>query len=242
MQRNCQSECWPNLDAASCRSARLAFLAAAEYRSVDIPSYYRARYYDPTSGRFLSDDPLEFGGGDANFYRYVWNSPLDWIDPRGNWGVGVTGGGTVGVGVGPAGVATGGGGVGVFYNPGHGVSSGAFGQGGATLAIPGDDNSSTTYPPGPGNKLLGGVGAAVGVGGGAFLTNAKTVCVLKGPFNTVLVDFGVGPVSVEVQLSWGNGTFILSGTGGPGIGALAAKLNTNTSVHPFGGTKCGCGN
>ena len=29
--------------------------------------YYRARYYDPISGRFLSGDPLEFGGG-VNFY------------------------------------------------------------------------------------------------------------------------------------------------------------------------------
>ena len=26
-------------------------------------SYYRARYYDPTAGRFLSEDPIEFVGG-----------------------------------------------------------------------------------------------------------------------------------------------------------------------------------
>ena len=44
--------------------------------------YYRARYYDTTSGRFLSEDPLEFAGG-FNFYRYVSNRPLDFRDPLG---------------------------------------------------------------------------------------------------------------------------------------------------------------
>ena len=29
--------------------------------------YYRARYYDPAAGRFLSEDPVEFQGG-INFY------------------------------------------------------------------------------------------------------------------------------------------------------------------------------
>jgi RHS repeat-associated protein len=28
--------------------------------------YYRARYYDPSNGRFISEDPIGFGGGDAN--------------------------------------------------------------------------------------------------------------------------------------------------------------------------------
>jgi hypothetical protein len=169
----------------------------------------------------------------------VWNSPADWIDPPGKWGVGVVGGGTIGVGVGPAAVATGGGGIGAFYNPGEGLSAGAFGQGGAMLAIPGDDNTSTSFPSGPGNKSLGGVGAAAGVGLGGFLTNAKNICDLKGPFNTVLVDVGIGPLSAEVQISWVNGTFIISATGSPaGIGFLAAKMNTNTWVKPFSGPCC----
>jgi hypothetical protein len=29
-------------------------------------SYYRARYYDPTAGRFLSEDPIRFRGRSAN--------------------------------------------------------------------------------------------------------------------------------------------------------------------------------
>jgi RHS repeat-associated protein len=45
--------------------------------------YYRARYYDPRAGRFLTKDSLGFDGGDTNLYRYVWNSPTNWIDPHG---------------------------------------------------------------------------------------------------------------------------------------------------------------
>ena len=48
------------------------------------PSYYRARYYDPGAGRFLSEDALEFGAGNgANFYSYAINSPVSWVDPFG---------------------------------------------------------------------------------------------------------------------------------------------------------------
>jgi RHS repeat-associated protein len=45
--------------------------------------YYRARYFDPSAGRFLSEDRLRFGQG-VNFYRYVQNNPLSSIDPSGN--------------------------------------------------------------------------------------------------------------------------------------------------------------
>jgi RHS repeat-associated protein len=44
--------------------------------------YYRARYYDATTGRFLSEDPLGFFGG-RNFYDYTWNNPVNFVDPRG---------------------------------------------------------------------------------------------------------------------------------------------------------------
>jgi RHS repeat-associated protein len=44
--------------------------------------YYRARYYDSNTGRFISADPLEFGGG-VNFYSYALNSPVNLRDPRG---------------------------------------------------------------------------------------------------------------------------------------------------------------
>jgi RHS repeat-associated protein len=45
-------------------------------------SYYRARYYDPETGRFLSQDPIGLLGG-INRYEYVGNNPLIGIDPSG---------------------------------------------------------------------------------------------------------------------------------------------------------------
>jgi len=45
--------------------------------------YYRARYYDPTVGRFISQDPIEFLSRDFNWYRYVSNNPVNWTDPSG---------------------------------------------------------------------------------------------------------------------------------------------------------------
>jgi len=45
--------------------------------------YYRARYYDPTTQRFLSRDPIEFEAGDFNFYRYVGNDCVNFRDPTG---------------------------------------------------------------------------------------------------------------------------------------------------------------
>jgi RHS repeat-associated protein len=45
--------------------------------------YYRARYYAPDLGRFISEDPLEFGGGDENLYAYVGNRPTGANDPLG---------------------------------------------------------------------------------------------------------------------------------------------------------------
>jgi RHS repeat-associated protein len=44
--------------------------------------YYRARYYDPTAGRFMSEDPIGFNAGTA-FYRYVNNNSTNLVDPSG---------------------------------------------------------------------------------------------------------------------------------------------------------------
>jgi RHS repeat-associated protein len=45
--------------------------------------YYRARYYDASNGRFISEDPLGFGAGDGNLTRYVGNNPTNFTDPSG---------------------------------------------------------------------------------------------------------------------------------------------------------------
>jgi RHS repeat-associated protein len=44
--------------------------------------YYRARYYDPSIGRFLSEDPIGLEGG-VNYFRYVGNNPVTATDPDG---------------------------------------------------------------------------------------------------------------------------------------------------------------
>ena len=46
-------------------------------------SYYRARYYDPQAGRFVSEDPLLFFACGANFYSYGFDNPADLNDPSG---------------------------------------------------------------------------------------------------------------------------------------------------------------
>ena len=45
--------------------------------------YYRARYYNSEVGRFISQDPINFGGEDTNLYRYASNSSINYADPSG---------------------------------------------------------------------------------------------------------------------------------------------------------------
>jgi RHS repeat-associated protein len=47
--------------------------------------YMRARYFDPHTGRFISQDPLGFDGGDVNLYIYAQNNPIIYTDPNGEF-------------------------------------------------------------------------------------------------------------------------------------------------------------
>ena len=55
--------------------------------------YYRNRYYNPQTSRFLSEDPIGFAGLDTNLYRYVENDPVNYVDPVGLWTFGIGFGG-----------------------------------------------------------------------------------------------------------------------------------------------------
>jgi RHS repeat-associated protein len=44
---------------------------------------FGARWYDPASGRWVSEDPSGFGGGDQNLYWYVGNESTNATDPSG---------------------------------------------------------------------------------------------------------------------------------------------------------------
>jgi RHS repeat-associated protein len=60
---------------------------AASYAGTYTPAFnfyeYRARAYNPTLGRFMSEDPKGFDAGDYNLFRYCHNDPLDLTDPMG---------------------------------------------------------------------------------------------------------------------------------------------------------------
>ncbi len=50
--------------------------------------YYRARYYAPERGRFLSRDPIGYQAG-MGLYEYAGGKPLVKLDPNGEWIVAV---------------------------------------------------------------------------------------------------------------------------------------------------------
>ncbi len=78
--------------------------------------YYRARYYQPSIGRFLSEDPIRPWPNAAadNWsllalnrfdtrppqYEYVGNDPVNWLDPSGQHGIGAGTGVGIGIGIG----------------------------------------------------------------------------------------------------------------------------------------------
>jgi len=50
----------------------------------ELPSFLKGRnMYDPGIGRWLTQDPIGFRGGDSNLYRYCDNSPVNHTDPSG---------------------------------------------------------------------------------------------------------------------------------------------------------------
>jgi RHS repeat-associated protein len=45
--------------------------------------YFRARWYDPVVGRWLSNDPIGISGG-LNQYTFCFNNPVNYVDPFGD--------------------------------------------------------------------------------------------------------------------------------------------------------------
>jgi RHS repeat-associated protein len=55
----------------------------AEYDAATGFYYFRARYYSPAAGRFLSPDPIRYAGDGLNLYAYARNNPVAYVDPLG---------------------------------------------------------------------------------------------------------------------------------------------------------------
>jgi RHS repeat-associated protein len=120
--------------------------------------YYRARYYSPQFGRFISEDPIGLGGG-TNFYAYTRGNPVSRRDPLGLWDIGD-----------PISEQ--------WFNYSVGVADGAsffIGRGIRSLTSYADDVStcSTSYKAGLLSGLAGqagivGVTSAVAAGGASF--------------------------------------------------------------------------
>ena|GEM_PF-5508462 len=202
-------------------------------------SYYRARYYDPVSGRLSNEDPLRYLSGQISFYSYVRNSPLDKVDPFGLWGIG----GTLGVGFfGGIGIGGGNGGQfsvgGVWFTNGSlaGYGSGAgyaSGVGGATGSYNGNLTAgfNFSFP-----------------SGGVVITNGDSAGDLAGPFRNTQIALG----SLTIDIGRGsNGKFVLTFTGGVGGGVGFSQYCSNTWTKPansssyqsgpdHAGNKCEC--
>jgi RHS repeat-associated protein len=57
--------------------------AGREYEPETGLYYYRARYYDSRIGRFISEDTIRLLSGDINYFSYVGNNPVNFVDPLG---------------------------------------------------------------------------------------------------------------------------------------------------------------
>jgi hypothetical protein len=196
-------------------------------------SYYGARYYDSTAGRFMSEDRIRFRGGDVNLYRYVWGSAPNLEDPFGLWGYGSDFN------------------VGFFGGWGSGTG-GSISSG--TLALKDNSNScSTTGTYTSGSGFAAGIpdriapfgnnqgnnpthGFNIGVSGGVSFTNANYVDELAGRFDNT--TYALGPINLNVAKSK-TGITIVSITGGVGFGLGVSHHITEPIVHQDS-QGCGC--
>jgi len=217
-------------------------------------SYYRARYYDPSSGRFLSEDSTRYWGG-INLYRYAENNPVLRRDsfglnsgsgggcggrpsaPKGKTPItgGIVVGGTVAGGPGSAGSSIATGSVGIV-GPLFGAPSALIETGGWATAA-GNYLAGSPNPNSDGIPWAAVIGSYYGGGVGLTVSNGLP-CQLAGPFHTINFDLGVianGGVSLSFNEAgvW-EFSFQLPGyLPSAGFGGALSFTNTSTPVQPF---------
>jgi RHS repeat-associated protein len=116
------------------------------------------------------------------------------------------------------------GGAGLFYDEDHGISPGVFGDFGGALGV---GPRGLQFPEWDQFKSIG--GGFAGLGGGGFITNARNVKQLKGPFSTYSVNWGFGTPKFGAQFAKSGKIWIFGVTPfGPSIGVSGSGYPTNT--------------
>jgi RHS repeat-associated protein len=190
-----------------------------------------ARWYDAGVGRFLSNDPTGFSAGDTNLQRYVFNDPVNLVDPTGEMYTGSPGApfpgnaGAAAAAQPPAAARNGrqppgrswtrwlphGTGPTVSASAEGGMVTGAalqfFGGCGLFTNGAGFFGGTGAIPPfdpwvgWPKPQMVG--GAYAGGGGGWFFTNATCVQEIRDEFQAFNINVGVGPAHFSVSLGVG---------------------------------------
>ena len=161
-----------------------------------------ARVHNTSIGRWVSKDPILFGGGQVNLFVYVGDDPVNWIDPSGQGGVpGAIVGGLVGGFVGAAGT---------YLTPGStkGQVWGAFsvGLGAGTL----------------GGAIEPGIGASAGLGAAAGAIGAAAT---GGGIGSMAAGAFAGAASGALSaLVPGMGGIAVGGLTGLPMGAAAGMI------------------
>lgn len=162
--------------------------------------YMKARYYDSAVGRFISEDPKGFDGGDVNLTAYVQGNPVNAIDPSGMW--------TLSFMVNANAAFAGGGGGGTALNVGYSKKDGF------SISLTGTAQ---------GGAIAGG---GTFIGSAISYTNANNVNQLNGT-SYQAGRAGLGPLAVEGVrgADYGGGTLY----GGIGTGYTANSVTASTT-------------
>jgi hypothetical protein len=195
---------------------------------------YRARYYNPQTGRFLSEDPIGFRAG-PNFYAYTYDDPTDYRDPLGKDPViGAIAGGIMGGVYGAFGAYSTGG-------RGWDVAEGAL-IGGALGA-----GLGALDPSFGGAVVLGGLAGAAGDAAGQWATNHnhQTSCYnvpemvgsgIGGGLGGA-AGAGLGAAGIGASENWTMALLNQFLAGTPGAAGTAAGWSTGEESTR---SKCGC--
>ncbi|MFT6630090.1 MAG: hypothetical protein ACJAS4_000024 [Bacteriovoracaceae bacterium] len=182
---------------------------------------YREMNYNPKSGRFISEDPIGFQGGDGNLYRYVNNNSINYTDPTGLLVVYAGFGGAAGIGAGQdtgTGFNTVSGGFYLGSNKCSNYSStGNYGQIGTGDIAGGAVGAGYTVGFNTGDVSdFNGEGSALGIVIGGF--NLEVTFGANGGFSGGSVGFGGKGAGVGTY-GYGSNTGLVGGSGTVGHGS-----------------------